>query len=84
MCRAHGTGYESAIAQIELALSHQLYFVDIRLAKLVNVLFIMQCTSYAQIQHCPPKLIKLGGIPVGSCNSSITVDEMYNFFCSKV
>lgn len=68
VCRAHGTGYESAIAQIELALSHQLYCVDIRLAKLVNVLFYnaLSGTSYAQIQQCPPKLIKLGGIPVGS------------------
>ncbi|XP_065920600.1 uncharacterized protein [Dysidea avara] len=48
VCRAHGTGYESAMAQIELALTHQLYCVDI---------------SYAQIQQCPPRLIKLGSTP---------------------
>ena len=31
VCRAHCTGYESAIAQIELALNHQMLCVDIRL-----------------------------------------------------
>lgn len=35
VCRAHGTGYESAIAQIELALTHQLFCVDIRCNELL-------------------------------------------------
>ena len=50
MCRAHGTGYESAIAQIELALAHQLFCVDIRLVNfcrfviLANLLYQL-CTD---------------------------------------
>ena len=65
MCRAHGTGYESAIAQIELALTHQLFCVDIRLTVRTLCKFVTSDTSYAQIQQCPPKMVELGTIPVG-------------------
>ena len=67
VCRAHGTGYESAIAQIELALIHQLFCVDIRLVKTCRVvtfnnLLYQLCTDspvsskVSKTWECPSKI----------------------------